>query len=517
MERFSGTSVLEKIAIGKIYYYESSAGTPYREDVEDVEAEIARFEAAREAASAELEGIAWQAEAELGRDHADIFFGHRMILDDPMYREFVCKRIRERRVNAEYAVAAAQAHFMQMLMVVDDEYVRGRAPDVADVSGRLMRLLAGEAAMAGPEEPSILAAGELTPSDVMRLNRQAILGIITSRGTPNSHAAIIARARGIPAILGVDISEDWSGRTAVVDGLSGTVILDPDEECLARMREEKNKIDEQEAMRAVLIGMDTVTGSGRKIDLYANIGDLSEIDEALANDAEGVGLFRSEFLCMQEQEWPDEEEQFEVYRAVVGSMGERRVVIRTFDVNGDKQIPGMDLTEQVKLGQLRAILRAAEFGTVAVMFPMISSPEELRSWRKLIGLAREDLVKEGIPFGDIEVGIMVETPGAVSESADLAREADFFCIGTNDLVPSLLGVSRQEAMGSGIDQRDPAVTQAIRTAIENGHEAGIWVGICGEMAADTSMTEELVAMGVDELSVAPSSILKVRETVRGIE
>ncbi len=553
MDSYQGTSVLEKIAIGRIYYHKKSSDTPYREEVGDVTAEIARFDAARDAALAELDGLIREASARTGKEEAAVFAGHRMLVKDHLYRDFVCDVIRAQHVNAEYAVAQAQAHFVQMFLSMDDAYVRERAADVTDVSERLLRLLGRGGGSQSPKEdlppfdeapePLVFAAEELIPSEIIRFDGGQILAFVARQGAVNSHAAILARAMNIPVVFGVDVREDWAGRMAVVDGRGGRVILDPDEACLAQMRKEQREIDEQEAIRTALRAQETVTRSGRRVSLCANISEAADVDAALANGAEGIGLFRSEFLYLQAQDWPTEEEQFAAYRAVVSQMQGKKVVIRTLDAGLDKQLPYLDLSGQERRGigiclerpemfrtQLRAILRAGVYGTVAVMFPMITSVDEVRRCRQQLEIARTELRQAeagerqgqaesgeaGASFGEIEVGIMIETPEAVERSAELAREVDFFCIGTNDLVPALLGFSRLGDAPESLRQSPchPAVQDAVRTTIGRGHKAGIRVGICGEMAADTAVTGTLVEMGIDELSVAPASILKVREAVR---
>ncbi len=574
MDFYRGKSLLEKIAIGKIYFYKKCKDTPFREEIDDADSEIARFGEALAAASAELEELFRIAADKAGEKEAGIFEGQRMLIRDPLYREFVCDAIRNERVNAEYAVAQAQAHFVRMFMSLDDDYVRERAADVADISERLLRILGeGEDRLSengeehppgagterlpdmgdlGPAEPSIIAAEELMPSDIIKFDRSVILAFVVRQGAANSHMAILARAMNIPVLLGVDVREDWAGRNAVVDGRSGGIMLDPDPEYLKSMIERQKQINENEERLRTLRGQETVTRSGRKINLYANVSDGSDVDDAVENGAEGIGLFRSEFLYLQASSWPTEEEQFAAYRAAAEAVQGKKVVIRTLDTGADKQLPYLDLTEgpgrdtgyrgiriclerpEMFRTQLRAVLRASSYGNVAVMFPMITSVEEVRACRKQLALAREELDREDsrILYGDVEAGIMIETPEAVEKSAELAREADFFSIGTNDLIPAILGFDRfdaqsvgreDDAAGSCEEQRDPggckchpAVLRAIRTTVDNGHAAGIWVGICGEMAADTGMTETLVNLGVDELSVAPGALLRVKEKVRDI-
>ncbi len=571
MDFYRGTSLLEKIAIGKIYFYKKCKDTPFREEIDDAASEIARFEAAQDTAVAELDDLIPAAAEKAGEEEAGVFEGHRMLVRDPLYRKFVCSAIQNEKVNAEYAVARAQAHFVRMLMNVDDDYVRERAADVADVSERLLRILGEDADRpgangkeqpdgqeqpyaegmgrpadigdVGPAEASIIAADELMPSDIIKFDRSLILAFVVRRGAANSHVAILARAMSIPVLLGVDVREDWAGRNAVVDGCTGGIMLDPEPGYLKLMLERQADIDENEARMRTLRGQDTVTRSGRKINLYANVSEGSDVDDAIENGAEGIGLFRTEFLYMQAVSWPTEEEQFAAYRAAAEAMHGKKVIIRTLDAGADKQLPYLDLTEESGTDagcrgirvclkrpemfrtQLRAILRASAYGNVAVMFPVITSAEEVRACREQLELAREELDGEspGILYGEVEAGIMIETPEAVDRSAELAREADFFCIGTNDLIPSLLGYDRFDAQSVAGKEEDfddhggvthPAVLRAIRTTVDNGHAAGIWVGVCGEMAADTEMTETLVNLGVDELSVAPGVLLNVRAKVR---
>ncbi len=536
METYRGIPVLERIAIGKIFFYDRRKDTPYKEEIEDMERELDRLEQARGDAENELDILFRAAAQAVGNEEAKVFSGHRMLLRDPMYLDYIRDRIRTRRVNAEYAVSDAQAHFARMFMEMDDEYMKSRASDVADVSGRLLRLLSGGPEQEGPDEPSILVADELLPSETMRFDKSMILALAVRRGSVNSHTAILARSMNIPAITGIDVQKDWAGRMAVVDGCTGSLILDPDEECLARMRRKQAEIEENDMRLHRLRGAETVTRRGRKIHLYANIGDLTDMDAVLANDAEGIGLFRSEFLFLQSETWPSREEQFVTYRAVTEAMRGKKVVIRTLDIGADKQAPYFDLPEESRSAagsrgiriclerpeifrtQLKAILQAAAYGTVSVMFPMISSLEEMRACRQQMEIAKEELAEENIPFGEVETGIMIETPDAVRISSELAGEADFFCIGTNDLIQYILAADRRDAKGgSDFDPHHPAVIRAIRETITNAHAAGIWVGICGEMAADTTMTKTLVEMGVDEFSVAPALLLKVREVIRQLE
>ncbi len=533
MEKYQGTSVLEKIVIGKIYFYKKSVDTPYKEEVTDVSREITRFDQARAEAESELDDLIRRTKRDIGEEEAEVFEGHRMLVRDPMYRDYVYDLIQEQRVNAEYAVADARAHFVRMLMETDDEYMQERASDVSDVSERLLKLLESATETEGPKEPSILVADELTPSETMGFDRSGILAFVVRRGSANSHTAILARSMNIPAILGIDVSEDWDGRMCVVDGCEGMVILDPDEDCLARMRKKQQEVEERNEKLRSLRGQDTVTKNGRKINLYANIEDAGDVEAALANDAEGIGLFRSEFLYLQAQTWPTEDEQYAIYSSVARDMKGKKVIIRTLDVGADKQAPYFALPEEDNsfIGyrgirvcldrpemfrtQLRAILRAGLSGTVSVMFPMIVSVEEIRKCKRQLELAKTELCEAGKPFADVETGIMIETPASVLLSDLLAREVDFFCIGTNDLIQYILAADRQNArLGELCDPKNPAVLRAVQTTIDHAHAAGIRVGICGEMAADTTMTQTLMDMGIDELSVSPSVLLKVREAVR---
>ncbi len=599
MERFEGVPVAGGIAIGRIRFQKSHNNTPYREEIGDVPEEIARFEAARDAAVRELDALARRAKERVGEADAAVFTAQKMLVADPMLYDHVCDTIRERKVNAAYAVTEAQAYFTRMLLDTEEEYVRERAADVADVTERLLRLLAkaesgpagtehpeaaergsagtgypgaaeGGSAGAGyseemengPANPVILAAEELLPSETMRFEREQLLAFVVRRGSAISHTAILARTMGLPMLTGVEVREEWDGRIAVVDGNTGEIILDPDEACLKETREKVREVKAQDdtgpnarcadsdAARADQKGLERQVGGGRQIHLYANIVGASDLDAVRSCGAEGIGLFRSEFLFLGASDWPTEEEQFAAYRAVAEAMDKKPVIIRTLDAGADKQAPYMNLHEERGIrvclerpemfrAQLRAILRAAVYGTVSVMFPMVTSPEEVRACKAQLELAREEalshplrpestggltLPEERTSCGSVAVGVMIETPGAVAHSAELAREVDFFSIGTNDLQQYLLGIDRQDAKAVAKDnvrEQDgdadgplpPVLAQALAATIENAHAAGIPVGICGEIAADPSLTGTLAQMGVDSLSVAPEALPRVREAL----
>ncbi len=509
MERYQGSAVSERIAIGTIYVYQKRADVPCP-TAADEGAEIARFDAARAAVLDELDELCRVARERMGRDDAALFDGYRMLARDEMYRDYVCDVIHTEHGSAAYAVTRASAHFTDMLRATGDPLVAERAADVADISERFLRQLGVTVEAEDPREPSILAAEELTPGDLMRLEKTGVLALVLRRGSVHSHVAILARSMGIPALFGIDVQEAWTGHPAVVDGGAGELILDPDADFRARMAERRREMDRAQERRQALRDAPTVTRGGRRVTLCANIRGPEELDAARESGADGIGLLRSEFLYLAAADWPTEEQQCAAYTAVVRGMKGRRVVIRTLDVGADKQLPYLDLNETERgIGvclarpeifriQLRAILRAALCGPVAVMFPMVTSVEEVMACREQLTRSAEELRMAQTPHGSVEVGVMIETPEAVAAASALAREVDFFSVGTNDLA-----------------RRDPAsVESALRTTAEAAHAAGIPVCVCGEMAADPSALEHLLELGVDELSVAPEAVLSVREAIR---
>ncbi len=533
MESYTGKSIFQKVAVGKIFYYEKNENIVKRNRIEETEEEIKRFEAAKVVALGQLDRIYQKALKEVGEDNAAVFEVHKMMMEDEDYLESIHSMIREQKVNAEYAVAMTGDNFSKMFSQMDDEYMKARAADVKDISERLVSVLLGNGTdMGALKEPVILVAGDLAPSETVQLDKSKILAFVTRYGSSNSHTAILARTMNIPAVIGVDISREWNGKMAAVDGYTGTVYVEPDSGCMERM---ENRIAEDEKKKLLmqeLKGRETVTKGGRKIHLYANIGNVADTVSALQNDAEGIGLFRSEFLYLESKDFPSEEEQFQAYKTVAESMGGKKVIIRTLDIGADKQVDyfNLDKEDNPAMGyrairiclsqpeifrtQLRAILRASSFGNISIMFPMIISVKEVREAKRILEEVKEELKEKEVPYQDVETGIMIETPAAVFESGELAKEVDFFSIGTNDLTQYTLAIDRQNPKLDHIyDPHHPAVLKAIKMVVDNAHEHGAWVGICGELGADLTLTKTFVEMGLDELSVSPSFVLPVRNEI----
>lgn len=537
MERYEGKSIFRKIAMGKVFFYEKSSAVVKREKVEDPGAELARLDVAKAKAVEQLQALYEKALKEVGESGAALFEVHQMMLDDDDYCESIINMINQESVNAEYAVAVTGDNFAQMFASMDDDYMKAREADIRDISERLVRILSGaDSDMGNLEEPVILVADDLAPSETVQMDKSKLLGFVTEHGSSNSHTAILARTMNIPAIIGVPINKDWNGKTAIVDGYQGVVIVEPDEEQIAaakaKMEEEQRKAD----LLKNLKGQKTVTKSGREIHLYANIGSVSDTAGALANDAEGIGLFRSEFLYLESDHYPTEEEQFQAYKVVAQNMAGRKVIIRTLDIGADKKVDYFELDpeenpalgyrairicltrEEIFKTQLRALLRASAFGNISIMFPMIISVKEIRRIKEIVEEVKTDLKELGIAYQDVELGVMIETPAAVLISEELAKEVDFFSIGTNDLTQYTLAIDRQNPkLDDFYDAHHPAVLRAIQMTIENGHKGGAWVGICGELGADMELTEKFVEMGIDELSVSPTFILPLREIIRNID
>lgn len=537
MDKYIGKSVLKGVAVGRVFWYQKQDYHIEKRTISDIDGEIARFQDALKAAREQLTALYEEALASVGEDHAAIFDIHRMMLEDDDYLEAIDAAIRE-GCNAEYAVEAAQNQFAQMFASMDDDYMKARAVDIKDISQRIIRLLLGIREDGIPtDEPVILVADDLTPSETVKMDKNKILAFVTVRGSSNSHTAILARSMNLPALVNTKMTpaEEWNGKVGVVDGFSGTFLLEPDQDILDEMIRRKNQwVADLEALEQ-LKGKDNVTGDGRRIDVFANIGKVSDADAVLDADAGGIGLFRSEFLYLGRDSFPTEEEQFQSYKTVLEKMEGRKVVIRTMDIGADKKVDyfRLDAEENPALGyrairicldrpeifitQLRAIYRASAYGKAAIMFPMIVSVEEVQRIKEMVNQVKEELEVEGYPMGEVELGIMVETPAAALISDTLAREVDFFSIGTNDLTQYTLAVDRQnQKLESTCNTHHPAVLKLIEMTVKNAHEAGIWAGICGELAADTDLTERFLDMGVDELSVSPSAVLKVRKAVRDI-
>lgn len=533
-----GKSVLKGIAIGKIYLYEKQEYVLEQKQVADAEAEVARFEAAKETAIGQLDDLYEKALAEAGEEQAMIFDVHKMMLDDGDYLDAITGLIRSEKVNAEYAVHTTGEQFAAVFASMDDEYMKARSADVKDISGRVIRILAGigDGSIAS-EEPVILLADDLTPSETVSLDKSKILAFVTRNGSANSHTAILARSMNIPALVQTDVEllKEYHGMDAVVDGLDGKLYLDPEEAMLAELVQKKEACGRERAELEKLIGLDNVTRDGRKINVYANIGSPEDVDKVLLNDAGGIGLFRSEFLYLGREDYPSEEEQFEIYKEVLSRMEGKKVIIRTLDIGADKQVDYFKLPKEenpamgyrairicldridVFKTQLRAIYRASVYGTAAIMFPMIISVKEILRIKEIVEEVKAELTAAGIEIAPVELGIMVETPAAVMISEELAKEVSFFSIGTNDLTQYTLAIDRQnQSLDTIYDSHHPAVLRMIRMTIENGHKGGAWVGICGELGADTTLTKTFVDMGIDELSVSPTYVLGLRKAIREI-
>lgn len=534
MKQYVGKSVFGGVAIGKIKAFSKEQMQVRRERVSDAEREIERYEAARETAMEQLGRLYEKALREVGEANAAIFEVHQMMLSDDDFNESVENMIRGNLVNAEYAVASTGDNFAKMFAAMDDEYMRERAADVKDISERVLRVLTGGAEEDAAEEPAIIVAADLAPSETVQMNKELVLSFVTVQGSLNSHTAILARTMGIPALVGTALSpEELDGRLGIVDGFTGTFYVDPDETTLAVMREKQAADLEKKRLLQELKGKDNITLDGKKILLYANIGNSKDLAAVLGNDAGGIGLFRSEFLYLERDSFPTEEEQFAIYKTVAETMAGKRVIIRTLDIGADKKCDyfELDREENPAMGlrairicltrpeifktQLRALYRASAFGKIAIMFPMIISVEEVRKIKEIVEEIKAELTEQGIVFGQPELGIMVETPAAVMMSDELAKEVDFFSIGTNDLTQYTLAIDRQnEKLDRFYDPHHPAVLRQIRIVVDNAHKAGIWAGICGELGADTELTPLFLKMGVDELSVSPGSILPLRELIR---
>ena len=538
MEKYSGKAAYQGIAIGKIAEMKKADKVVRREHVDDVEAEVARYEAAKEQAIEQLQALYEKAVKDVGEEHAEIFNVHQMLLDDDDYNDSITEIIRSQNVNADYAVATTGDNFAEMFANMEDEYFRGRAADIKDISERVVSILLGGGAGANDfSEPIILVADDLAPSETVQLPKEMVLSFVTRQGSTNSHTAILARTMNIPALVQVPIPVGVDGKFAIVDGMTSTVIIDPDEETLETYKKLQEKEAEKKRLLEELKGKDTVTKSGRHIKLYGNIGGVGDVGYVLENDGAGVGLFRSEFLYLQNDDYPTEEQQVQAYRKVAELMAGKQVIIRTLDIGADKQIDyfNLDHEENPALGyrairicltredifktQIRALLRASAFGNIAIMFPMIISVWEVERSKQLVEEVKADLREAGIPFDEnISIGIMIETPAAVLIADELAELVDFFSIGTNDLTQYTCALDRQnQKLEKFFDAHHPAVLKAIQMTIEAGHRHNTWVGICGELGADPELTETFVKMGIDELSMSPSSILRTRKIIRDMD
>lgn len=556
-----GKSVFGGIAIGKLSVYGKKDHAVKRSKVADTEAENNRFLEAKEEAKRQLAGFYEKAVKEVGEVNAAIFEIHQMMLDDQDYMESVTNMIKTQEVNAEFAVASTGDNFSAMFAAMEDDYMRERAADVKDISNRVISILQGSTAgTTTGEEPVILLADDLAPSETVQLDKSKVLSFVTRHGSTNSHTAILARTMNIPALIGVDFPEKLDeapsgessfsqnaaagtdssvaidGVLGIVDGYQGKFYLNPDEETLAKYRKLKEEDEQKKRLLQELKGKENVTLDGKKINLYANIGGVADVANVLANDAGGIGLFRSEFLYLEAEDYPTEEAQFTAYKTVAENMAGKKVIIRTLDIGADKQVGYFNLEkeENPALGyrairicldrkeifktQLRAIYRASYYGTISIMFPMIISVAEVHAIKEIITEVKAELDRDGLPYKEVEIGIMIETPAAVMISDLLAKEVDFFSIGTNDLTQYTLAIDRQNPkLDSIYDAHHEAVLRMLKIVVDNGHKEGCWVGICGELGADTELTETFLRMGFDELSVSPSMVLRVRDRIRNVD
>ena len=534
MEKYTGKSIFKGIAIGKILFYQKGEQPVKRVKIEDTAEQIKRYEDARAKAAEQLQGLYEKALKEVGEANAAVFEVHQMMLEDDDYIDSVVNIIETQQVNAEFAVATTGDNFAKMFAEMEDDYFKERAADVKDISERMVNILSGnESGGALGDEPVIVVAEDLAPSETVQMDKEKLLAFVTRLGSANSHTAILARTMNIPALIEVDIKEEWNGKMAVVDGYTGTFYIDPDEETLKKMQEKKEEDIKARELLQELKGKEDITVDGKHIKLYANIGGVKDVTSVLANDAAGIGLFRSEFLYLEADNYPDEEAQFQAYKTVAENMAGKKVIVRTLDIGADKQVDyfNLDHEENPAMGyrairicldrrdifrtQLRALLRASAYGNIGIMYPMIISVDEVKEIKKIVESIKAELTEKGIEYGEVEQGIMIETPAAVMISDLLAEEVDFFSIGTNDLTQYTLAIDRQNSKLDNIyDSHHPAVLRMIQKTIENGHKAGCWVGICGELGADMTLTETFLKMGIDELSVSPTFVLPIRKLIR---
>ena len=539
MTEYTGKSVYKGTAIGEIRVLKKKDSLVKRVHIDDVEAELTRLESAKQQTLTQLQSLYEKALQEVGEANAAIFEVHQMMLEDEDYQDAILGMIRNEEVNAEYAVAVTGDNFAEMFANMDDEYMQARSADVKDISNRLVGNLSGEEQMDWDTmEPSIIVADDLTPSETVQMDKKKILAFVTVHGSTNSHTAILARMMNIPALIGVPLplEELHSGTQAIVDGKNGVIYLEPDATQIAKAEEAQKQEKEQQNLLATYKGRETVTKSGKKIHLYANIGSVSDVAYVLENDAEGIGLFRSEFLYLGRDALPDETEQFNAYRQVLQMMAGKKVIIRTLDIGADKNADYLELGHEdnpamgyrairicleqpdIFKTQLRALLRAAKFGNLSIMYPMITSVEEVMSIKEIVKEVEKELQEENLPYAIPEQGIMIETPAAVMISAELAEHVDFFSIGTNDLTQYTLAIDRQNSrLDRFYNPHHEAVLRMIQMTIDGAHKHGKWVGICGELGADTTLTERFITMGIDELSVSPSMVLGVRSKICEME
>lgn len=535
MKIFCGKSVFGGVAAGTIRLYKKDEQKIKRERIEDAEAEVARYNMARNEAVEQLGALYEKALKEVGESNAAIFEIHQMMLQDDDYNESVENIIRTQNVNSEYAVAVTEDNFAQMFVSMDDEYMKARAADVKDISERVLTILSGGGNdNMSAKQACIIVADDLVPSETVQMDKDKVLAFVTVHGSMNSHTAILARTMGIPALVGTDmpLDSELDGKMAVVDGNDGRIYIEPDDVTLKELMERKKADDEYRKLLQQLKGRDNVTLDGKHIRLYANIGNIKDLATVIQNDAAGIGLFRSEFIYLERSDFPTEEEQFNIYKTVAQTMAGREVIIRTLDIGADKQCDyfNMDKEDNPAMGcrairicltrpeifrtQLRALFRAASYGNIAVMYPMITSVREVKRIKEITLQVEDELKAQGIQYAVPKQGIMIETPAAAIISDELAPLVDFFSIGTNDLTQYTLAVDRQNTkLDEFCDVHHPAIMRMIQMVVDNAHKAGIWAGICGELGADTTLTRQFLAMGVDELSVSPARILPIRKII----
>lgn len=541
MRKYMGKGVYGAIAIGRVSLFEKQDAAVKRIHITDTDNEKKRFEEAKMSAIKQLQEVYDKALKEVGEANAAIFEIHQMMLDDDDYNDSVKNIIDSQNVNAEYAVAVTSDNFAAMFSAMDDEYMKARAADVRDISNRLINNLSGNvSAETDSEEKLIICADDLAPSETVSLDKEKVLAFVTAQGSSNSHTAILARNMNIPAVIGVGaefLTEIKGGEEVIVDGFTGEIFVNPDKENLEKYRQKQAEDEEKKRLLQELKGKDNVTLDGKKINIYANIGNLDNIGAVLMNDAGGIGLFRSEFIYLENSDYPTEDQQFSIYKKVLESMAGKKVVIRTLDIGADKQVDYFNLKKEANpaLGyrairicltrtdifktQLRALYRASVFGNLGIMFPMITSVSEVKKILEICNEVKSELKSEGMEFAkNVELGIMIETPAAAIISDKLAQMVDFFSVGTNDLTQYTLACDRQNPdIEQFVDTHHEAILRLIEMSAENAHRHGAWIGICGELAADTTLTETFLRMGIDELSVSPAFVLKVRNAVRMID
>lgn len=535
MEIYTGKGVFGGVAIGPIRVFQKKEQQVKRNKITDAGQEKERYAKAVGTAIDELKELYQKALVEVGEANAAIFEVHQMMLEDDDYKESVENIITEQMVNAEYAVAVTSDNFQKMFAAMDDEYMQGRAADIKDISERVIAVLSGtNKGEINTSQPAIVMAEDLAPSETVQMDKEQVLSFVTVHGSANSHTSILARTMGIPALVKTDIelSSDLDGKMGIVDGDTGMLYVEPDQETLEKMEKKQRDEQEKKDLLQQLKGKETITRDGKKIKLYANIGNIKDLAMVLQNDAAGIGLFRSEFIYLEKDDFPTEEEQFYIYKTVAETMAGKQVIIRTLDIGADKQCDyfQMDKEDNPAMGcrairicltrpeifktQLRALFRASAFGNIAIMYPMISNVWEVKKIKEIVEEVKQELEKEEIAMGNPQQGIMIETPAAVMLSGELAKEVDFFSIGTNDLTQYTLAIDRQnEKLDEFYDAHHPAVLQMIQMVVDNAHKEGIWAGICGELGADLELTQKFVEMGIDELSVSPGRILPIRKII----